>query len=190
MFRLSWLDSNPVRAHKKAPKNSLAPHWASQWLIRNLLHGRHQTQVYSPAVRLSYLSHVLPGCLRFPWRTSSGPVSFYRCCRSWWCWDTLHLSPSSSGGQRERESGGGRNTFEIFAELSVRSKMTVCFSLTHLSHLLVVVVSEVQIICWIDFILTAVAAWKKWWKHVAVILWCSYVIQFLRSTGWGWGLVK
>ncbi len=30
-----------------------------------------------------------------------------------------------------------------------------------LSHLLVVVVSEVQIIWWVDFILTVVAAWKK-----------------------------
>lgn len=80
------------------------------------------------------------------------------------------------------ESERGRNTFEIFTELSVKSQ-TVYFSLTHLSHLLVVVVSEVQIICWIDFILTAVAAWKKWWKHLSVILWCSYVIQLLRSWG-------
>lgn len=134
--------------------------------------------VYSSGVCLSHLSHVLRGCLRFPWRTSSGPVSFSRCCRSWWCWDTLHLSPSSSGRERERE----RNTFEIFTELSVKSQ-TVYFSLTHLSHLLVVVVSEVQIICWIDFILTAVAAWKKWWKDLSVILWCSYVIQLLRSWG-------
>lgn len=134
--------------------------------------------VYSSGVCLSHLSHVLRGCLRFPWRTSSGPVSFSRCCRSWWCWDTLHLSPSSSGRERERE----RNTFEIFTELSVKSQ-AVYFLLTHLSHLLVVVVSEVQIICWIDFILTAVAAWKKWWKHLSVILWCSYVIQLLRSWG-------
>lgn len=80
------------------------------------------------------------------------------------------------------ESERGRNTFEIFTELSVKSQ-TVYFLLTHLSHLLVVVVSEVQIICWIDFILTAVAAWKKWWKHLSVILWCSYVIQLLRSWG-------
>lgn len=80
------------------------------------------------------------------------------------------------------ESERGRNTFEIFTELSVKSQ-AVYFLLTHLSHLLVVVVSEVQIICWIDFILTAVAAWKKWWKHLSVILWCSYVIQLLRSWG-------
>lgn len=80
------------------------------------------------------------------------------------------------------ESERERNTFEIFTELSVKSQ-AVYFLLTHLSHLLVVVVSEVQIICWIDFILTAVAAWKKWWKHLSVILWCSYVIQLLRSWG-------
>lgn len=73
--------------------------------------------VYSSGVCLSHLSHVLRGCLRFPWRTSSGPVSFSRCCRSWWCWDTLHLSPSSSGRERERE----KHIWDIYRIISKKS---------------------------------------------------------------------
>lgn len=44
----------------------------------------------------AYRSHVRLGYQRSPWRTVSGLVSFSQCCRSWWCWDTPHWSPSSS----------------------------------------------------------------------------------------------
>lgn len=51
----------------------------------------------------------------------------------------------------------------LFEELSVYccSFDTLHYLETDLSHLFVVVVPEVQVVWWVDFILTAVGTWKK-----------------------------